>query len=150
MVSVDVKQHSTRTPVVMYSVNLYKLCVCKALWAKSCYGHCAIEVLCITIIIILNSTHTELRSRVKVEVALMVSVDVNQHWTRTQLTQLRSRVNVEVVLMVSVDIELELNSHRPQGLCKSRGTRYGLCWRKATLNSTSDHTTLRCVKMRAR
>ena len=25
------------------------VCVCKALWAKSCYGHCAIEELCIII-----------------------------------------------------------------------------------------------------
>ena len=38
---------------VLCSVNMYILFLCKALWAKSCYGHCAIEVLCIIIIIII-------------------------------------------------------------------------------------------------
>ena len=37
---------------VLYSVNMYILFfVCKALWAKSCYGHCALDVLCIIVII---------------------------------------------------------------------------------------------------
>ena len=39
---------------VLYSVNMYiRFCVCKALSAKSCYVHCAIEVLYILILILL-------------------------------------------------------------------------------------------------
>ena len=38
---------------VLYSVNIYILFLCKALWATSCYGHCAMEVLCIITIIII-------------------------------------------------------------------------------------------------
>ena len=34
---------------VLYTVNMYVLFLCKAFWAKSCYGHCAIEMLCIII-----------------------------------------------------------------------------------------------------
>ena len=42
---------------VLYSLNTYiRFCACKALWVKSCYIYCAIEVLCIIITIILIKT----------------------------------------------------------------------------------------------
>ena len=38
---------------VLHNVNIHTF-LCKVLWAKSCYGHCAIEVLHIIIIITLK------------------------------------------------------------------------------------------------
>ena len=38
----------------LYSLHIYIPFLCKTVSAKSCYGHCAIEVLCINIITIIK------------------------------------------------------------------------------------------------